>query len=80
MISTRDNIEADSTSSTRFRRKTSRESECIHREECTESEDISLIAQQVVAYTKKYTSFNENHVMSERDKRRNSDKRAMIQR
>ncbi len=37
----KDSIEADSTSSTRFRRKTSHELECIHHEECTEIEDIS---------------------------------------
>ncbi len=76
----RDSIEADSTSSTRLRRKTSRESERVHREECTETEDISSTAQQAIAYTEKHTSFNENHVMSERDKRRNNDKKAMIQR
>ena len=75
----RDSIKADSMSSTRLRRKTSHESERVHREECTETEDISLTAQQAVAYTEKHTSFNENHVMSERDKRRNSDKEAMIQ-
>ena len=40
----RDSIEADSTSLTRLRRKTSRESECIHHKECTETEDISLTA------------------------------------
>jgi len=75
----RDSIKADSMSSTRLRRKTSHESERVHREECTETEDISSTAQQAVAYTEKHTSFNENHVMSERDKRRNSDKEAMIQ-
>jgi len=75
----RDSIEADSTSSTQLRRKTSRESECIYREECTETEDISSTAQQAVAYIEKHASFNENHVMSERDKRRNSDKSATIQ-
>jgi len=75
-----DSIEADSMFSTRFRRKKSPESEYIHREECTEIEDISSTAQQAVAYTKKHTSFNENHVMSERDKRRNSDEKAMFQR
>ena len=40
----RDSIEADSTSSTQFRRKTSCESECIHHEECTKTEDISSTA------------------------------------
>ncbi len=37
----RDSIEADSTSSTQLRRKTSRESEYVHHEECTETEDIN---------------------------------------
>jgi len=76
----RDSIEADSTSSTRLRRKTSCKSERVYREECTETEDISSTAQQAVAYTEKHASFNENHVMSERDKRRNDDKKAMFQR
>ena len=40
----RDNIEADLTSSTRLRRKTSRESERVHREKCTETEGISSTA------------------------------------
>jgi len=40
----RDSIEADLTSSTRFRRKTSYESERVHREECIEIEDISSTA------------------------------------
>jgi len=40
----KDNIEADSTSSTRLRRKTSRESERVHHEECTKTEDISSTA------------------------------------
>ena len=75
----RDSIKADSMSSTRLRRKTSHESERVHREECTETEDISLTAQQAVAYTEKHTSFNENHVMSERDKRRNSNEEATFQ-
>ena len=76
----RDSIEADSTSSTRLRRKTSCESECVHREECTETENISSTAKQAVAYTEKHTSFNENHIMSEHDKRRNSDKKVTSQR
>ena len=70
----KDSIEADSTFLTWFRRKTSRESECIHCEECTETENISLTAQQAVIYTEKHTFFNENHVMSEHDKRRNNNK------
>ena len=76
----KDSIEADSTFSTRLRRKTSWKSERVHRKECTETEDISSTAQQAVAYIEKYASFNENHVMSEHDKRRNSDKKVMIQR
>ncbi len=37
----RDSIEADLMSLTRLRRKTSCESERVHHEECTETEDIS---------------------------------------
>jgi len=40
----KDSIEADSMSSTQLRRKTSRESERVHREECTETESISSTA------------------------------------
>jgi len=40
----KDSIEADSTFSTRLRRKTSCESEYIHREKCTEIEDINSTA------------------------------------
>ncbi len=76
----RDSIEVDLMSSTWLRRKTSCESERIHREECIEIKDINSTAQQAVAYTEKHVSFNENHVMSERDKRRNSDEKATIQR
>jgi len=76
----RDSIEADLMSLTRLRRKTSRESERIYREECIKTEDISSTAQQAVAYTEKHASFNENHVMSERDKRRNDDEEATFQR
>ncbi len=67
-------------SSTRLRRKTSCKLERVHCKEYTETEDISSTAQQAVAYIEKYASFNENHVMSEHDKRRNSDKKVMIQR
>ncbi len=67
------------TSSTWFKRKTSYESECIHHEECIKTENISSTAQQAVAYTEKHTSFNENHVMSECDKRRNDDKKVTSQ-
>ncbi len=75
----RDSIETDLMSSTRLRRKTSRESERVHREECTETEDISSTAQQAVAYTEKHVSFNENHIMSEHDKRRNDNEKATSQ-
>ncbi len=40
----RDSIEADSMSSTQLKRKTSRELERVHHEECTETEDISSTA------------------------------------
>ncbi len=40
----RDSIEADSMSSTWLKRKTSRELKRVHREECTETEDISSTA------------------------------------
>ena len=40
----RDSIETDSTSSTRLRRKKQRESERVHCEECTETEDIRTTA------------------------------------
>jgi len=76
----KDSIEADSTSLTRLRRKTSCKSECIHCKECTETESINSTAQQAVAYTEKHASFNENHVMSTCDKRRNSDEKVIIQR
>jgi len=76
----RDSIEADLMSSTQFRRKTSCESEHVHRERCIKTEDINSTAQQAVAYTEKHASFNENHIISERDKRRNDDKKATSQR
>ena len=76
----RDSIEADSTFSTRLRRKTSCESERVHYERCTETEDINSTAQQAVAYTEKHVSFNKNHNMSEHDKRRNNNEKAMFQR
>ena len=40
----KDSIKADSTSLTQLRRKTSHESECIHRKECIETENISSTA------------------------------------
>ena len=75
----KDSIETDSMSLTQLRRKTLHESERVHCEECTETENISSTAQQAVTYTEKHTSFNENHVMSERDKRRNDNEKATFQ-
>jgi len=40
----RDSIKADSMSLTQLKRKTSRELKRVHREECTEIEDISSTA------------------------------------
>ena len=40
----KDSIKADLMFLTQLRRKTSCESKCIHREECTEIEDISSTA------------------------------------
>ncbi len=76
----RNNIEADVSSSTRFRRKTSHDSECIHREKHAEIEDISSTAKQAVTNTKKYAFLIKNHVMSKCDKRRIINKRATFQR
>ena len=76
----RNSIEADVLSSTQFRRKTSYNSECIHREECAETEDISSTAKQAVTNTEKYTFLIENHVISKRDKRRIINERATSQR
>jgi len=66
----RNSIEADVLSSTRIRRKTSHDSERVHREECTETEDISSTAKQAVTNAEKYAFLIENHVMNKRDKRR----------
>jgi len=76
----RNSIEADASSSTRFRRKTSHDSECVHHEECAETEDISSTAKQAVTNAEKYASFIENHVMSKRSKRRIINERATSQR
>jgi len=76
----RNSTEADASSSTRFRRKTSYNSECIHHEECAEIENISSTAKQAVTNAKKYVSLIENHVMSKHDKRRIINEKAMFQR
>ena len=67
----RNSTEADALSSTRIRRKTSRDSRCIHREECIKTEDISSTAKQAVTNAEKYAFLIENHVMNKCDKRRN---------
>jgi len=76
----RNNIEADASSLTWIRRKTLHDSECVHREECTETEDISSTAKQAVTNAEKYASFIKNHVMSKRDKRRIINEKATSQR
>ncbi len=76
----RNSIEADASSSTRFRRKTSYNLKRIHREECAETEDISSTAKQAVTNAEKYVSFIENHVMSKCDKRRIINEKATSQR
>jgi len=76
----RNSIEADASSSTRLRRKTSHDSERVHREKCTETEDISSTAKQAVTNAEKYASLIENHVMSKRDKRRIINEKATSQR
>ncbi len=76
----RNSIEADALSSTQFRRKTSHDSECIHREECAETEDISSTAKQAVTNAEKYAFLIENHVMSKCDKRRIINEKVTSQR
>ncbi len=76
----RSSSEADALSLTWIRRKTSCNSECIHYEECTETEDISSTAKQAVTNAEKYTFFIENHVMSKHDKRRIINEKVMFQR
>ncbi len=66
----RNSIEADVLSSTRFRRKTLYDSECIHHEEHAETENISSTAKQAVTNAEKYAFLIKNHVMSKHDKRR----------
>ncbi len=79
LLMKRNSIEADASSSTRFRRKTSYNSECIHHEEHAETENISSTAKQAVTNAEKYASFIENHVISKCDKRRIINKKAMFQ-
>ncbi len=80
LLMKRNSTEADVSSSTQFRRKISYDSECIHHEECAETEDISSIAKQAVTNAKKYAFLIENHVMSKHDKRRIINEEAMFQR
>jgi len=75
----RSSSEADASSSTRIRRKTSHDSERVHRKECTETEDISSTAKQAVTNAGKYASLIENHVMSKHDKRRIINEKATSQ-
>ncbi len=76
----RSNSEADVLSLTWIRRKTSYNSECIHRKECTETENISSTAKQAVTNAEKYAFLIENQVISKCDKRRIINKEAMSQR
>jgi len=76
----RSSSEADASSLTRIRRKTSRDSERVHHEECTETEDISSTAKQAVTNAEKYAFLIENYVMSKHDKRRIINKKATSQR
>ncbi len=76
----RNSIEANASFLTWIRRKTSCDSECIHREEYTETEDISSTAKQAVTNAEKYAFFIKNHVMSKHDKRRIINKKVTSQR
>jgi len=76
----RNNTEADVSSSTRIRRKTSHDSECIHCKECIETEDISSTAKQAITNAEKYAFLIKNHVMSKHDKRKIINEKAMSQR
>ncbi len=76
----RSSNEADASSLTWIRRKTSCNSERVHHKECTETENISSTAKQAVTNAEKYTSFIKNHVISKRDKRRIINERATFQR
>ncbi len=73
-------MRADVSSSTRFRRKTSHDSERVHHEKRTETEDISSTAKQAVTNAEKYAFLIKNHVMSKHDKRRTINERATSQR
>ena len=76
----RNSTEADVSSSTWIRRKTSHDSRCIHHEECIKTEDISSTAKQAVTNAEKYAFFIENHVMSKCDKRKIINEKTMFQR
>ncbi len=76
----RNNIEADASSLTWIRRKTSHDSERVHREKCTETEDISSTAKQAVTNAEKYAFLIENYVISKCDKRRIINEKATSQR
>jgi len=76
----RNSTEADASSSTRFRRKTSYDSECVHHEECAETENISSTVKQAVTNAEKYAFLIKNHVMSKHDKRRIINEKATSQR
>ena len=76
----RNKTEADASSSTQFRRKTSHNLECIHCKECAETEDISSTAKQAVTNAEKYAFLIKNHVMNKCDKRRIINEKATFQR
>jgi len=76
----RNSIEADASSLTWIRRKTSCNSEHIHYKECTETENISSTAKQAVTNAEKYAFFIENYVMSKHDKRRIINEKVTFQR
>ncbi len=80
LLMKRNSIEADASSLTRFERKTSHDSECIHHEEYAETEDINLTAKQAVTNAEKYTFLIKNHVMSKHDKKRIINEKATFQR
>ncbi len=76
----RNSIEADASSLTWIRRKTSCDSKHVHHKECIETENISSTAKQAVTNAEKYAFLIENHVMSKHDKRRIINKKTMSQR
>ncbi len=75
----RNSIEADASSLTWIRRKTSHNSERVHCEECIETENISSTAKQAVTNAEKYASFIRNHVMNKHDKRKIINEKATFQ-